>query len=50
MRDFIRIIPDGWDLVVLARRPIVDAEYGQIQAGLQTLLRKAGLLVKDYDK
>ena len=50
MREWIPALPAGWDLVLLARRPLIDAEFAQIQAGLQALLRRAGLLVNNYDK
>ena len=49
MRGFLELVPDGWDLVILARRPIVDAEFRQIEAALHMLLRRAGLLVKSND-
>lgn len=34
----------GWDLVLIARQPILEASFPQIQAALQTLLRRAHLL------
>ncbi len=37
---------DGWDLVFLARRPILDADYTEIHSAVLTVLRRAGLLDK----
>ena len=39
-------LPDGWHLVVLARQPIVGADFAEIEQGLKSVLRRAGLTVK----
>lgn len=39
-------ITPGWDLVVIARQPIVTAEFLKIQNGLARLLKQAGLMVE----
>lgn len=39
-----RLTP-GWDLVLLARKPMSAARYSDIQAAIHLLLSKAGLLV-----
>ena len=36
----------GWDLVAVARRPIVEAEYSEIRTGVARLLKQAGLMVE----
>jgi ribonuclease P protein component len=36
----------GWDLLILARRPITQGKYSEIQAALNSLFQKAGLLVE----
>jgi ribonuclease P protein component len=36
----------GWDLLILARRPITQGKYSEIQAALHSLFQKAGLLVE----
>lgn len=44
IRHLITVIPCGWDLVILARRPITGANYRDINAAVQQLLSKAGIL------
>ncbi len=39
-----RLTP-GWDVVVLARRGIHAADYAALRAALESLFRRAGLLV-----
>jgi ribonuclease P protein component len=39
-------IPTGWDIVLIARRPLAEATFHQTQAALQTLLRRANLIQK----
>jgi len=41
LRD--RVLP-GYDIVFIARRPAADAQYVEIEASIEQLLRKAGLL------
>lgn len=46
---FDEFLPDmrpGWDVVAVARRPIVDAQYAEIQSGIARMLKQAGLLVE----
>ena len=44
--ELIMNMHPGWDLVVVARRPIVDAEYSEIRTGVTRLLEQAGLMVE----
>jgi ribonuclease P protein component len=37
-------LPAGWDLVFLARKPMDQAGFAEICAGIQQLLKRAGLL------
>lgn len=50
LRESMRaLFPDlrpGWDLVLLARRPLPKATYQQVQEALVQLIRRAGLLVQ----
>jgi len=42
------LLPDlapGWDMVFLARRPLVRAGYEKTRAAVEQVLRKAGLFV-----
>jgi ribonuclease P protein component len=44
LRPLIPNIVTGWDVVLLARKPISNAGYQQIQAALSALLSQANLL------
>ncbi|UCF28219.1 MAG: ribonuclease P protein component [Chloroflexota bacterium] len=46
LRSLIPTIESGWDIVLLARKPISNAGYQQVQAALSTLLSQANLLEK----
>jgi len=39
-------LPDGWHLVVLARQPIVRADFIEIDRALRSVLKRAGLIVE----
>ena len=39
----------GWDIVLIARKPMVSATYQQTQAVLSVLLRRGQLLLESYD-
>lgn len=39
-------LPDGWHLVVLARQPIVRADYAEIEKALKSVIKRAGLTVE----
>ena len=49
LRDSLPSILPGWDVVILARKPIVKANYHQIRTALVRLLQKAQLLKETYD-
>lgn len=50
MREAVRArlqkgeIVDGWDIVLIARRPIRDASFQQVDQAIGLLLRRAGLV------
>ncbi|HNT23250.1 MAG TPA: ribonuclease P protein component [Anaerolineales bacterium] len=44
MRPLMTVIRPGWDLLLLSRRPLAQAQLPEIQSALQQLLRRAGLL------
>ena len=50
MREAVRVriqngeIAAGWDVVFVARRPIRDASYHQVDEAIGLMLRRAGLL------
>ncbi|MBN1375834.1 MAG: ribonuclease P protein component [Dehalococcoidia bacterium] len=49
LKENVRVfgITNGWDIVFIARRSIVNADYHQLTLSLVKLLRRAGLLVSD---
>jgi len=48
MREVTRLrqgdIKEGWDLVFIARNPIREANFKQVDQAIEQLLRRAGLL------
>ena len=44
--EFFPRIRPGWDLVAVARQPVVEAEYFEIRSGISKLLEQAGLMVE----
>lgn len=54
MRESVRLrirngeIAPGWDVVLIARRPIQDATFRQVDGAIGLLLRRAGLLGAAY--
>ncbi|MGD0355604.1 MAG: ribonuclease P protein component [Dehalococcoidia bacterium] len=49
LKENVRLlgIKEGWDIVFIARRGIVDADYHELRAVVIKLLRRAGLLIND---
>lgn len=47
LREVIRLhlaeIEPGWDLLLIARRPISEASFQEVNAAVELLLRRAGL-------
>lgn len=46
IRPMLDQIKPGWDLILIARKPILKAEFRTLVAALTGLLRKASLLVE----
>ena len=42
-------ITPGWDILLIARLPILQASFVQIEAGLSSLLNRAHLLQEIHD-
>lgn len=49
LRNHLPEIAPGWDVVVIARPDVVDAEWTQLRAAIQELLQRSGLL-KDVEQ
>ena len=47
LSELMKNIQPGWDLVFLARKPIVDADYQEITAAEINLLKRAGLFLDE---
>ncbi|MBN1667626.1 MAG: ribonuclease P protein component [Anaerolineales bacterium] len=43
-------LPVGWDLILLARRDLNQANFSALQTALHTLLQRAGLNERTYAK
>ena len=50
IRPHIPSIAGGWDLVFLARKPMVDARFDELGTALTGLLTEANLLEKAHDE
>jgi len=44
------VVKPGWDIVVIARRPVADIDYHEINRSMTKLLNRLDLLVKDAEK
>jgi ribonuclease P protein component len=44
--EFIPELQSGWNIVAVARQPIVKAEYSEIRSGIARMLVQAGLMVE----
>lgn len=49
LQPLLPSIAPGWDVVLIARRPLPEATFEQTQQALVTLLQRAGLLLEHYD-
>jgi len=48
IRSLFPVIASGWDILVIARRPISAASFLQIQNALETLLQRARILKEPH--
>lgn len=46
IRPYLPYIAKNWDLVLIARHPILEADFNTVQAAINRLLIKSKLLVK----
>ena len=46
---FLNQFPPGWDLLILARKPICQASFSEIQSAIIRLLQRAKLLNDPYE-
>ncbi len=44
VRSRLATVSPGWDLILVARSPIAEADYSSIKVALDSLLEQAGLL------
>lgn len=49
VQPYLPVLAPGWDLVLVARKPICEARYDQIETCLHALLYKAGLVKNSHE-
>jgi ribonuclease P protein component len=49
MRPLLPLLPPGYDLMLIARKPMADAPFAAIRTAVVSLLRRAGLLANQAD-
>lgn len=42
-RPFIAEMPGGWDLLLIARPPLLEAAWPEVQAAVRNVLKRSGL-------
>jgi len=50
IQPWLEKLPPGWDLVLIARQPILAAPYDQLCVALRGLLRRARLVLSEPDE
>ncbi len=48
LTNLLNDVQPGWDLVVIARQPIVNAEFSQICAAVEQVFKRAQLLTTSH--
>ena len=43
-------VKEGWDLILIARQPLVNADFDQVQSALVQLIKRAGLMREMNDQ
>lgn len=46
VRPIRKRITPGWDLVLIARKPILEAEFSNLSSAVQSLVQKASLIAE----
>jgi ribonuclease P protein component len=49
LQPYLSSIIPGWEIVLIARRPILEANFQQIQSALRELLQRARLMTRIND-
>lgn len=49
LNELLPSLTGGWDLILLARKPITKADYRQIKTAIQGLLERASLLIRSNE-
>lgn len=49
-RGYLADMRPGWDIIFIARPPILKAEWAEIKQAASSLLMQSGILVKSNDK
>jgi ribonuclease P protein component len=49
LRNYLALTLSGWDIVLVARPALIEADSTDIHQAIDSLLRRAGLLKKDHD-
>ena len=44
VHSYLPVIKTGWDIILIARAPLVDAEWPRVLEALNALLKRAHLL------
>jgi ribonuclease P protein component len=42
--NYLSSIQPGWDIIIIARQPIVEAPFGSIRQAFEMLLKRSGIL------
>jgi ribonuclease P protein component len=48
--QYIEDIPNGWDLILLARKPVLNASFAEIKTAIEEILCRAQLVNKLNEK
>ena len=47
---YLSSIQPGWDIIIIARQPIVQAPFASVKQTLELQLKRSGLLLKAQDR
>ena len=50
VQSYFAVLPPGWDVVLIARRSMLQADFEQTRNALAVLLHKAKLVQETHDK
>jgi len=49
IQPYLTLIPSGWDIILIARRPLAEAALQRVQDALAILLRRSKLLQEAHE-